>query len=360
MRTVFISYSWESEAHKSWVGRLGEDLRAHGITVWLDQFEMKLGDDVTEFMERGVSDAGHVLMVCTESFGNKANERLGGVGYEQSVVTSEILNSRPPRGRFVCLLRQGTPSLALPRYMQSRLWLDCRDDSAYPNALTQLVEHFLSRPDRLTSKVTGIAPLDSPHAKPSIAFGKPRQWVLVAGTGARRGFSPDLEALSSKLGSSLASVRCGLITGGWPGVDEWVARSFANTINKLGAALEDALVQIVPNTKEPAFPAGQLVFVKKGEQEWNEPIRRASVVLLIGGLGGTKESGKRALSMRRPVLPIADTGGDAKVIYLDMLKHWSDYSWMGVSEKEFQRLGRPASFAIEAAVDLLTGVRGAA
>ena len=95
MPTVFVSYSWDTAGHKAWVRRFGEDLRTRGITVWLDQFELRLGDDVTSFMERGVTQADFVVLVCTENFGQKATQRRGGVGYEQAIVTSEILQATP-------------------------------------------------------------------------------------------------------------------------------------------------------------------------------------------------------------------------------------------------------------------------
>lgn len=359
MPTVFISYSWDTDEHKAWVRRFGEDLQARGIAVWLDQFELRLGDDVTKFMERGVSEADYVLLICTENFGQKANERHGGVGYEQAIVTSEILNSNPTRGRFVCILRQGAPSLSLPRYMQSRLWLDCRDDSVYPTALDQILGHVIRGDDVPRSTGSAIAS-ESSQSLPPAPYGDPHTWVLVAGTGAPRGFSPKLEALARQLGERLVSARCGLVTGGWPGVDEWVARSFAETAYKLEVSLEDALVQVILETHEPAFAAGQLVFVTKGWEEWDEPIRRAGVVLLLGGLGGTQETGQRALRMRKPVLPIADTGGDAKTTYIRMLKEWPTLNWMGLTDREFQRLGRPASSAIDAAVELAKRAQSAA
>ena len=352
MPKVFISYSWDSDGHKAWVRRLGEDLQTRGITVWLDQFELRLGDDVTKFMERAVSDADYVLLVCTESFGQKANDRLGGVGYEQTIVTSKILNSNPTRGRFVCLLREGTPSLSLPGYMQSRLWLDCRDDSAYPTALDQIVEHVLNARAVATFAHSAIATSSARSSVFPVPYGKPDPWVLVAGSGARRGFSPELEALARKLGEGLVSSRCGLITGGWPGVDEWVARSFAEKASQHQLPLEDALVQVVVRSDEPAFAAGQLVFVSRGNGEWEEALRRADVVFLLGGLGGTWETGQRALKMRKAVLPIADSGGDAKEIYVEMLKAWPTLDWMGLTEREFQRLARPAPSAIDAAIEL--------
>ena len=166
MPTVFISYSWDSPEHKAWVRRFAEDLRAKGVDAWLDQWEVRLGDDVTLFMERGVSQADYVLLVCTENFAQKANGRHGGVGYEQSIVTSEILNSQPARGRFVCVLRQGAPSSAMPRYMQARLWVDCRDDAAYANALHQILIHLR---DRYDARTPALAPsITSDDAQPNI------------------------------------------------------------------------------------------------------------------------------------------------------------------------------------------------
>ena len=57
MPTAFISYSWESDAHRQWVHRFASDLRAAGVTVLFDQWAVRLGDDVTQFMERSVSTA---------------------------------------------------------------------------------------------------------------------------------------------------------------------------------------------------------------------------------------------------------------------------------------------------------------
>jgi len=181
----------------------------------------------------------------------------------------------------------------------------------------------------------------------------------VAGTGAPRAFSRELEALSKYLGGALAEKRCGLVTGGWPGVDEWVARSFAEKANKMQIPLEDVLVQVVVRDEEPAFPAGQLFFVDRGDEEWNEPVRRAGVVLLLGGIGGTLTTGEVALQMNRPVLPVADTGGDAKQLYLHMLKQWNDLGWIGLTQKDFQQLGRPGTAGIDAALRLALKVTAA-
>ena len=48
---VFISYSHDSQSHKDWVRQLATDLRDKGIDAILDQWELKLGDDLAAFME---------------------------------------------------------------------------------------------------------------------------------------------------------------------------------------------------------------------------------------------------------------------------------------------------------------------
>lgn len=77
---VFISYSHDSQEHKIWVADIARKLIENGIDVILDQWDLRLGDDVPKFMEKAVREAQRVLMVCTEPFVYKANEGKGGVG----------------------------------------------------------------------------------------------------------------------------------------------------------------------------------------------------------------------------------------------------------------------------------------
>ena len=84
--------------------------------------------------------------MCTEIFAEKANDREGGVGYEQAVFVGNILMSRHLGPRFLPVLRSGDPSKALPVYLQSCLFVDCRDDSAYGVALDQLLRRLFGAP----------------------------------------------------------------------------------------------------------------------------------------------------------------------------------------------------------------------
>src|ERR1700693_1202226 len=88
---VFISYSHDTPAHKKWVGELASKLVNKGIDVILDQWELGPGDDVSKYMEKGVTEADRVLMICTEHYARKADEGKGGVGYEAMIVTGELI-----------------------------------------------------------------------------------------------------------------------------------------------------------------------------------------------------------------------------------------------------------------------------
>lgn len=76
---VFISYSWDSDEHKTWVLNLANTLVANGVDVTLDQYELQLGRNLTHFMERAVQDADKVILIMTKNFKLKAEDRKGGV-----------------------------------------------------------------------------------------------------------------------------------------------------------------------------------------------------------------------------------------------------------------------------------------
>ena len=61
MTSAFISYSWDSEAHKLWVRELATRLRTSGVDITLDQWHLAPGDQLPQFMESAVRDSDFVL-----------------------------------------------------------------------------------------------------------------------------------------------------------------------------------------------------------------------------------------------------------------------------------------------------------
>src|ERR1700730_2161631 len=105
--SVFVSYSWDSPAHIRWVERLALYLTGAGITVVLDRWNMQPGESLTQFMEREIRRAGHVLVVCTPNYARRSDRRRGGVGYEQQIISARIAEGIS-RKKFIPVLRTGT------------------------------------------------------------------------------------------------------------------------------------------------------------------------------------------------------------------------------------------------------------
>ena len=89
--TIFISYWYDSPAHKQWVLKVATDLVERGIEVIIDEWDLSLGQDVAAFMESSISRADRVLLVCTPDYVAKADEGRGGVGYERLIVSAEVV-----------------------------------------------------------------------------------------------------------------------------------------------------------------------------------------------------------------------------------------------------------------------------
>ena len=116
---IFISYSHDSPSHKQWVLKVATDLRANGVDAALDQWDLGPGDDIPQFMEKGLSEADRVVVICSKSYVDKANGGHGGVGYEKRVVSGELYHGSPEE-KFIPILRAGSPADALPSYLKSK------------------------------------------------------------------------------------------------------------------------------------------------------------------------------------------------------------------------------------------------
>jgi hypothetical protein len=128
--STFISYSWDSDSHKTWIRGLAERLRADGVKADLDQWAAVPGDQLPEFMERAIADHAFVLIVCTPRYKTKSEAREGGVGYEGDIITGELLKSRNHR-KFIPVLRSGDWSVSAPSWLAGKYYVDLREGERY-------------------------------------------------------------------------------------------------------------------------------------------------------------------------------------------------------------------------------------
>jgi len=180
----FISYSWDSDAHKEWARNLAEHLQRNGVNILLDQWDLKPGSDLPSYIETSVRESHFVILICTPNFARKANAGIGGVGYEKSIVTGELFHRISSPEKFVPILRSGSVKEAIPSYLKSKVYVDFRDDQDFQKSLEDLLRHFHNMQRHLRPSL-GSKP--SLSAQESVSLGTPKRTVYCSRCGTLAG-----------------------------------------------------------------------------------------------------------------------------------------------------------------------------
>ncbi|SHE67344.1 Leucine Rich Repeat [Bacteroides luti] len=142
---VGISYSWDDEKHKEWVLNLANELTEKGIFVYLDQFDLKPGMDKNHYMENIIFKSQRVIVILTPNYKLKADKRDGGVGYEYSIITSEIFDSQD-ENKFIPVLRSGEIDESSPIALKSRIAIFMDDDTKFEDKFDELCREIHHEP----------------------------------------------------------------------------------------------------------------------------------------------------------------------------------------------------------------------
>ncbi len=130
--TVFISYSWDSAEHEGWILNLATKLCDNGVNAVLDKWDLgALGKPLPDFMEKSITKSQRVICVMTPNYKKKTEHLAGGVGYEYSIITSEIFLNGANTSKFIPLFRSGTDGDAIPTALKGRKYVDMRNDNEF-------------------------------------------------------------------------------------------------------------------------------------------------------------------------------------------------------------------------------------
>lgn len=146
---VFISYSWSSKEHKTWVLELSKKLISDGIKVILDEWDLKEGQDKHVFMEKMITDKkiNKVLVICDEKYSKKADNRAGGVGTETQIISKKVYEDTGQE-KFIPVISErnddGKPYM--PSFMASRIFIDLSSDENYKNNYKKLIRNLYGKP----------------------------------------------------------------------------------------------------------------------------------------------------------------------------------------------------------------------
>lgn len=147
--SALISYSWDSEEHKVWVRGIAQRLRRNGVDVKLDQWHVKPGQSLTQFMEREIVECVHVIIICTPNYYEKSLSRKGGVGYEQQIISGHIA-SGVPREKFIPVVREGNfepgNNCSIPPHFSGIFAVDMRNQDSIDGSIELLLRSIFNEP----------------------------------------------------------------------------------------------------------------------------------------------------------------------------------------------------------------------
>lgn len=138
---VFISYSQDTKEHEEWVRQLATHLIDHGVDIILDQWDLRIGDDLLSFMESGLNSSKLVLCICSEEYVKKADDSRGGVGYEKNIIGYSLFKNSNAN-YVIPIIRNNSSKNLTPTFLNTKKYMDFRNDDDYQNNYNELINRI--------------------------------------------------------------------------------------------------------------------------------------------------------------------------------------------------------------------------
>lgn len=143
---VFISHTSKTEAAVEWVKGLGLYLIEQGIQARLDKFHLRRGMDLPQWMCNELALAQKVIVVCDEAYKQKADGRMGGVGWETMIIQGDMANLPPDSTKYQVVVRAKDLASGMPIYLKTRYAFHAPDATAEQAFRDELVKELLDWP----------------------------------------------------------------------------------------------------------------------------------------------------------------------------------------------------------------------
>lgn len=129
MAKVFLSHSSKD---KPFVRMLAEEIKASGVSVWIDEVELLPGDSIIGKISEGIVDSTYVVACLSKSSvaSNWAKEEL------------EIAATLGINGNRVVVVPLLLENCAIPPFLVHRLYVDFRKAIQYDGAFRQLLQRL--------------------------------------------------------------------------------------------------------------------------------------------------------------------------------------------------------------------------
>ena len=141
---VFISYSHDSRAHQDVVLGLSDRLRSDGIDCHIDQYEVAPPEGWSAWMERHITEADFVLVVCTapyrRRFDGNEGPRVGrGVKWESMLMRVDLYRNDTLNAKFIPILFAGASEEDVPSPLYEVNRYELLSDEGYLGLLRRLL-----------------------------------------------------------------------------------------------------------------------------------------------------------------------------------------------------------------------------
>jgi hypothetical protein len=154
---LFVSYSWDSEAHIRRVLSFVQTLRAGGIDAWLDKFETP-DEPWPLWCYRQLDGARHVLVVCTEQYRRRVmREEEAGAGrgatWEGAILTNEIYNSTGGQSKVIPVVFSKDDVRHVPYFLEGFSVYDLSDSTESTDLYARLTGQRRIAPEPLGARM---------------------------------------------------------------------------------------------------------------------------------------------------------------------------------------------------------------
>ncbi len=147
---VFVSYATNDRENTKWVHWLATQLRSNGVESRIDQWHLRRGMDLSQWMCNELAQSDKVVLVCDKAYTDKADGRQGGVGWETMIVQGDMANLPPTSTKYLVIVREENFEIGCPMYLKTKFsihWPSTASESESLGHLQQLLKELFDFED---------------------------------------------------------------------------------------------------------------------------------------------------------------------------------------------------------------------
>jgi hypothetical protein len=143
---VFISHTSNTADAIAWVEKFATTLTERGVQARLDRFHLRKGMDLAQWMCNELTLAQKVIVVCDEKYKEKADGRVGGVGWETMIIQGDLSRLPADSTKYQVIVRSAELDSGLPLYLRTRYAFHVPNSEINPSLLKELIQELLDLP----------------------------------------------------------------------------------------------------------------------------------------------------------------------------------------------------------------------